>query len=191
MTPHYNSYVTYAANSLGKNLYVSSEVDGYTGQGNSSYCYGNITHQPRQYLTVGTAGGSQWGQPVTPPAQINSFENVTLLCDVCSAPVNLVVDNQIWCSSVGSIFDFGGPPATIRIAKSNYLYVSTAGTVCTYRLSCIPGTYASCGYQTVFVDTPCGTNYFVASYIVVRVGVNSSCFPVSKGRFSLTAVPCS
>jgi len=191
MDLHYNTYTSYATNSEGKNIYVSTEDDGYTGEGNGSWCYGSITHQPQLQLQVGTAGGWFYGQSVIPSSQIYFSETVELLCDVCQQPNSFTVQDDIYCTSLGGfIFSDIIPPGTLRIAVSNYSYVSTAGSVCTYKLYC-PSSYASCGYATIGVATPCPSNYFVAYYLVYRTDVYSTCFPVSIGRFSSTPVPCS
>jgi hypothetical protein len=84
-----------------------------------------------------------------------------------------------------------GSNVSIRIAAANYVYGGLgAPGYCTYNLYCVQST-ATCGFQTIQVATPCGSNYFVQYSLVERTGVNSHCFPVSIGRFSSQPVPCS
>ncbi len=116
MDVHYNTYTTYATNSQGRNIYASTEVDGYTGEGNASYCYGTITHQPKLYLKVGTAGGWSYGQSVIPSSQIQFIENTTLLCDLCGIPVDVGHIDDVDCSYTGGAIYYVSASLHIEIA---------------------------------------------------------------------------
>jgi hypothetical protein len=191
MDLHYNAYTSYATNSQGRNLYASTSVDGYTGEGNGSWCYGSITHQPQLFLQIGTAGGWFYGQGVIPSSQIDYGQNVTLLCDLCQQPNSFSVQNGIFCTSLGGlIYDNVPfpPPVTLRIARTTYKYASILNGVCTYKANCI-NSQQTCGLDTITVQGPCGPTYFIAPFIVLRIGTNSSCFPIT-GVLSSTWLPC-
>jgi hypothetical protein len=149
------------------------------------------THTPSATNVINSVGGIGSGSSVCVSCYL-SYENDQDSGAVSVGPeYSFTYAGQVYCSVGGLIFSFAGPSGTIRIAVSNYAYLGMSGGRCTYQLSCPSGTYASCGYPTISIDTPCGTNYFVAYYLVYRIGVNASCFPVSIGRLSSTAVPCS
>jgi hypothetical protein len=191
MDPHYNSYTSYAINSQGQNLYASTQVDGYTGEGNGSWCYGSITHQPRLLLQLGTVGGWSYGQSVIPSSQIDYFQNVVLDCGLCGTPNSFNAEDMIYCSSLGTGFYYDipiPPPVTLRIARTTYKYASILGGVCTYTANCI-NSPQTCGLDTITVQGPCAPPYFIAPFIVVRIGINSSCFPVT-GVLSYTWLAC-
>jgi len=101
MNLHYNSYTTLTPDSHGKNIYGTIELDGYTGENNASYCYGINTHQGQLQLQIGSAGGWYYGQSVRPSSQISMYQNVTLLCDVCSVPVDLEIQGLVYCTVAG------------------------------------------------------------------------------------------
>ena len=198
-----NYAVSYSAapNSTGTDIISSVVVDGSASMQIESGCpvssmytqfqneLPNITHSPSVLNQVGSVGGWTSG-PSFCAECYGSYQS-----NVDSGPVspgqqlNFSYGGSIYCSVAGNIFSVGSPTGTLRIGVSNYLYVGTSGAFCTYKLYCVSGT-ASCGYPSIQVETPCGTNYFVAYYIVYRTGVNSKCFPASIGRFSLTPVPC-
>src|SRR5260370_9530446 len=121
MEVQYNTYTTYGSNSQGRNIYASTEVDGYTGEGNASYCYGTITHQPKLYLKVGTAGGGSYGESVIPSSQIQFIENTTLVCDFCGIPVDVGHIDDVDCSYTAPPIYYVGASLRIEIAYTRPL----------------------------------------------------------------------
>jgi hypothetical protein len=199
MDLHYNSYTSSSTNSQGKNIYASTSVDGYTGEGNGSWCYGSVTHQPRLLLQVGTAGGWFYGQGVIPSSQIDYGQNVILLCDLCQEPNSYSVQDGVYCTSLGGLIYGAGspPPTTIRIAVTNFILEKWDTHSCYYNMYCPNGnTAASCPSAT-FIDVngmsaipACNTSNYVwfARIVVTPPG---TCFPVGIAIFSSVAKNCS
>ncbi len=188
LTPHYSQYVSRSLDSS-NNIYQHVELDGYADVGISASCHmSTAIHHPSIYNTIGSQGGSSSG----PGACASCYVSYSTTVNFPGVPgIEYVVsaDSSMVCTLAGTFWGVSSD-GWIRIAVSNYLYGGTSFSVCTYNLYCTSG-YASCGYPTIGVDAPCPSNYFVARYLVFRIGVNSTCFPVSIGNFSATPVPCS
>jgi hypothetical protein len=150
----------------------------------------SATHTPRAYNVVNGVGGWGNGSSGCVNCYISYQNNEDSGAVNVGAEYSFGTEGDVICSIGGLIYALAGPTETLRIAVSNYAYAGTAGSVCTYNLYCRGG-YATCGYPSIGVDTPCPSNYFVAYYLVYRFGVNSHCFPASIGHFSSTPVACS
>jgi hypothetical protein len=138
---------------------------------------------------VGSTGGTYSQTPV-PALNYNSYSMSITAPATPGVEYNSQTDAQVVCP-VGGLLFTGPGTGFIRMSTTNYLYQSTVGSICTYKLSCPNGTYNSCGAATVTAPTPCGYNFLIFYFIVFRVGTNSTCFPVGLSRYSSTSVPCS
>lgn len=139
---------------------------------------------------IGSTGGTYSQTPV-PALNYNTYSTSITAPATLGVEYNSQTLAQVACPVAGLLFTTPGPgTGFISNRTTSYIYQSTVGTICTYKLSCPYGTYNSCGAATVTAKTPCGHNFLTFYFTMFRVGTHSTCFGLGLSRYSSTSVDC-
>jgi hypothetical protein len=184
----------------GTNIFTSVLTDGSAsmtiGGGNCGPGYqimqnqiNSASHTPRAYNVVAGIGG--WGTGtsncVNCYLSYQNDQNFTAAADGTEYEFDWTGD--VLCTVGGEIFSSGGGNGFLSIHRTTYKYVSVANDICTYSVFC-PTSPHICGLDTVTVQAPCTQTYFLTSWLKVRVGIYSTCFPGLTNILSNTPLAC-
>ena len=195
-----DNYAVYTdVSSDATNIYTSVLVDGSGtmditgGEGCSSINYGSAVHTPMALNVIATDGTSTYvGGPVYGPGDCPdcylSVQNNQQVPATPGISYTFNSEGSVTCNFGGMIFSSGGWIG-LRIGVTTYRYGSVAGGICTYPQFCGEST-ATCGADNLTKAAPCTANYYIADFLVVRVGVNSSCVPIAPASASPVPATC-
>lgn len=194
----YASYNDYSTDDT--NIYTSVVVDGQGemtingGDGCGSINYGSIVHWPQAVNIISIpgnttyVGGTLSGSQVCPDCYLSVTNNQS----VAATPgvgYNFESVGMVVCSLAGEIFVASFPTVGLRIAVTTYKYQSAANGICTYNQFC-GATTASCGADNLTKAAPCTAPYYIADFLVVRVGISSTCVSIGAAAASTTPATC-
>ncbi len=203
MTPHYDTYTTYALDA-NDNVSQTVVVEGYTqaqctftyvcGPNNQQctgtypWCSQPVTHTPSIYNVVNGIGGWSNGTPVNPFSYSVFSTTTTAPLPPAPATVPASTEAKIICSVVGTIFD--SQAFTTKIGERITYYgpppITGPDDSCSYNmLACSTGK-ATCKQALVgIIWVPSCPNYVRAANLVV----SGTCL-VSYARSASGPGPC-